>query len=61
MITVTLQTTGTLKPEMSVHGDIVKLDMGALLIEADRVAFREFIKHILSRAAEHEMYFLPLI
>ncbi len=50
MFIATLQTSQALKPQMSVHGDIVKLDLGALLIEIDRDGFKELLAVLTNQA-----------
>ncbi len=60
MMIVTLQTMGTLRPAMSVHGDIIKLDLGALLLEMDKESFLNLIGDIITQAAEHQIYIRTL-
>lgn len=57
---VTLQTNATLTPDLTVHGDIVKLDMGALLLEMDKDSFVDLIADIVTQAAEHQIYIRTL-
>ena len=52
----TLQTMGTLKPRLSVHGDHVKIDLGALLIEVDKTEFKNMIGDLITQAAGFEIY-----
>ncbi len=47
---VTLQTNLPIKPVVSVHGDMIKCDMGSLLIEFDREGFRNFVYEVISQA-----------
>ena len=56
MIIATLQVMGGLKPEFSVHGGIIKLDMGALLLEMDKEYFLNLIGDLVTQAAEHQIY-----
>jgi hypothetical protein len=60
MMIVTLQTNGTLKPNLSVHGDTIKIDLGALLIEADTQGFKDMITDLITQAAEHQIYIRTL-
>ncbi len=60
MMIVTLQTMGTLRPAMSVHGDIIKLDLGALLLEMDKESFLNLIGDIITQAGEHQIYIRTL-
>ena len=59
MMIVTLQMMGIPKPELSVHGDIVKIDLGALLIEVDQQGFIDMISDLKNQAADHGVYFTP--
>ena len=52
MIIATLQAMGGLKPELSVHGGIVKLDMGALLLEMDKETFLNLIADLIKQSAK---------
>jgi hypothetical protein len=56
MVIVTAQAIGTLKPEMSVHGDIIKIDLGAILIELDKEGFKDLISDLITQAAKHQIY-----
>jgi len=56
MIIATLQVTGTLKPELSVHGGIIKLDLGALLLELDKESFLNLMADLITQAAENQIY-----
>lgn len=60
MMIVTLQTMGTLKPTLSVHGDTIKIDLGALLIETDKDDFRNMITDLITQAAAHQIYIRTL-
>ena len=51
MIIVTLQTMGSLKPSLSVHGGTVKIDLGALVIEADTQGFQDMMTDLIVQAA----------
>jgi hypothetical protein len=51
MMIVTLQTRGTLKPSLSVHGDTIKVDLGVLLIEGDTQGFKDMITDLIVQAA----------
>ena len=57
MVIVTAQAIGTLKPEMSVHGDIVKVDLGSIIIEVDKGGFKDLITDLINQAAKHQIYF----
>ncbi len=59
MMIVTLQTNSTLSPSMSVHGEIVKLDLGALLIEMDTDSFVDLIADITTQAVKNGVYDHP--
>ena len=52
MMIVTLQTGGTLAPTLSVHGGIIKIDLGALLLEMDKDTFRNIIYDLTKQAAD---------
>ncbi len=56
MMIVTLQAAGTLAPTLSVHGDIVKIDLGALLIEVDKESFKNMIGDLATQAAHFQIY-----
>ena len=56
MIIATLQAVGTLKPELRVYGDIVKLDLGSLLLEMDTETFKTMITDIITQAARNEIH-----
>lgn len=55
MIVATLQTPGVLKPTLSKYGDILKLDFGALLIEADIQTFIQMITDLIINAEEFDI------
>jgi len=55
---VTLQTNSALKPALSVNGGIVKLDMGALLLEMDKETFKTMMANLVTQAAENEIHIL---
>lgn len=55
MVVFTLQTMGTLKPALSVHGDTIKIDLGALLIEADTQGFKEMMTDLIVQAAAFDI------
>jgi len=55
MVIVTLQTMGTLKPNLSVYGDTVKVDLGALVIEADTKGFKDMIRDLIVQAAAFDI------
>jgi len=52
MIIATLQTNSALTPTLSVHGGIVKLDMGALLLEMDKETFLNLIADLIKQSAK---------
>ena len=56
MIIATLQASGTLTPTLSVHGGIIKIDLGALLLEMDKETFKNIITDLITQAARHEIY-----
>lgn len=56
MMIVTLQTTGTLKPELSVHGGIIKIDLGVLLVEVDKEGFKDMVTDLITQAARNQIY-----
>jgi len=56
MMVVTFQTVVKFKPFLSVHGDIVKIDLGALLMEMDKEYFLNLIGDLVTQAAEHQIY-----
>jgi len=58
MIIATLQAFGTLKPELSVHGFIVKIDLGALLLEMDTETFKNMMADLVTQAAKNEIHIL---
>lgn len=60
MMIATLQTNMPLKPELSVHGDIVKIDLGALLLEMDKESFKNMMADLITQAAAHQIYVLTL-
>ena len=60
MMIVTLQTTQTLKSNLSVHGDFVKIDLGALLIEVDKEGFKEMMGDLFTQAEKHGIYLVAL-
>lgn len=57
---VTLQTMGTLSPTLSVHGGIIKIDLGALLLEMDTEEFKNIIANLTLQAKEKGVYGYPL-
>ncbi len=59
MMIVTLQTAGTLAPTLSVHGGIIKIDLGALLLEMDADSFVDLIACITTQAVELGVYDHP--
>ncbi len=56
MMIVTLQTAGTLAPRLSVHGGIIKIDLGALLLEMDTEEFKTIMYDLNAQAAKYEVY-----
>ena len=52
MMIVTLQTNAALAPVLSVHGGIIKIDLGTLLLEMDTESFRNLIYDLTKQAAE---------
>jgi len=56
MLIVTLQTNASLSPAMSVHGSIIKLDLGALLLEMDTETFKNILTDLITQAAMHNIY-----
>jgi len=48
---VTVQTEIPIKPAVSVHGDMIKCDMGVLLLEFDKESFTNFVYEIIQQAA----------
>jgi len=52
MMIVTLQTNFILTPSMSVHGSIIKLDLGALLLEMDKDSFLNLIADLIKQSAK---------
>ena len=56
MMIVTLQTHGTLSPTLSVHGGIIKIDLGALLLEMDVQEFKNQIRGLTIQAAQNGIY-----
>ena len=61
MIIVTLQTAGTLAPTLSVHGGIIKIDLGALLLEMDAEQFLNMMSDLITQAARNEIFVKPKI
>ena len=57
---VTLQTDMDLHPALSVHGGIIKVDLGALVMEMDIDEFKNIIITLVNQAAAHEIYFKPI-
>lgn len=55
MMIVTLQTMGTLRPALSIHGGIIKIDLGGLLLEMDTESFKLFFTDLITQAAEHQI------
>lgn len=53
---VTLQTGETLAPKLSVRGGMIKIDLGALLIEMDIEEFKHTIADLTTQVAEHGIY-----
>ena len=49
---VTLQTHGTLTPVLSVRGGMIKIDLGALLLEMDTEGFKKMMEDIFTQATE---------
>jgi hypothetical protein len=47
---VTLQTKIDLKPQVSVHGDMIKCDLGALLLEFEAKTFKDFVDEVIRQA-----------
>jgi hypothetical protein len=58
MIIATLQTNSALTPTLSVHGGIIKLDMGALLLEMDTETFKTMMADLVTQAAKNEIHIL---
>ena len=58
---VTLQTMGTLAPALSVHGGIIKIDLGALLLEMDAEQFLNMMSDLITQAARNEIFVKPKI
>lgn len=56
MIIVTLQTEMDLHPALSVHGEIIKIDLGALLLEMDIRRFKVIITDLITQAAKNQIY-----
>lgn len=56
MIIATLQVMGSLKPELSVHGDIVKIDLGLLLLEMNKETFITTVDSLIFQASKFEVY-----
>jgi len=52
---VTLTTNVPLKPVVTVHGDMIKCDLGALLIEFDREGFNNFVYEVVHQAIERDI------
>jgi len=52
MIVITLQTRENISPLLSVHGGIVKLDLGALLLEMDKETFLNLIADLIKQSAK---------
>ena len=59
MIIATLQAMGTLKPELSLHGGIIKIDLGALLLEMDVESFVRIVGDLEAQAAKYD-YLKPI-
>jgi len=55
MMIATLQTNSALTPTLSVHGGIIKLDMGALLLEMDTETFKGLVRNLIDQATEHQI------
>jgi hypothetical protein len=55
MIVAALSVDGTLKPSLSVHGDVVKINLGVLLIEADRQTFKDMITDLIQQALRFDI------
>lgn len=52
MMMVTLQTNCPLKPTVSLYGDTIKIDLGVLLLEVDRLSFNEFVYDVASQVSK---------
>jgi len=52
---VTLQTNVPLKPIVTVHGDMIKCDLGALILEFDREGFNNFVYEVIHQAIEQDV------
>ena len=57
MMIATLGTMTPLSPILSIHGNLVKIDIGALVIEFDIVGFKSFVSEILLQSARLEIDF----
>ena len=55
MIVAAVSVDGTIKPSLSVHGDIVKIYLGVLLIEADKKTFKDMIKDLVEQALKFDI------
>lgn len=56
MMIVTLQTNMPLSPELSVHGGMIKIDLGALVLEMDTETFKNTITDLITQAAKNQIY-----
>jgi len=52
---VTVQTEIPTKPVVSVHGDIIKCDLGSFLIEFNREEFNNFVYQVISQAIKQDV------
>lgn len=48
---LTLETNIGIRPQVSIHGDRIKCDMGVLLLEFDIESFKRFFYDIIQQAA----------
>jgi hypothetical protein len=56
MLIVTAQTVCTPMAGLTVRGDIVKIDLGAILIEMDKEGFKKLITDLITQAAKNQIY-----
>lgn len=56
MMIVTFQTEMDLHPALSVHGEIIKIDLGALLLEMDKETFKNMIANLTNQAEKFGVY-----
>ncbi len=56
MMIVTLQTWGSLAPKLSVHGVMIKIDLGVLLLEMNTEEYKNIIANLTVQAKEKGVY-----